>query len=55
MSAPQSSGKEHPLVCAECGAESEAGAVGWRAYLGDEDEAFTFCPRCAEREFGPDE
>lgn len=36
----------------ECGAESEAGAVGWRAYLADDGEAFTFCPRCADREFG---
>jgi hypothetical protein len=43
------------LVCAECGAESEAGAVGWRAYLDDDEAVVTFCPECAKREFGPDE
>jgi hypothetical protein len=45
---------ERPLICAECGAESEAGTVGWRAYLGDEDEVLTFCPECAAREFDQD-
>jgi hypothetical protein len=45
---------EHRLFCAECGCESEAGAVGWRAYLAHEDELFTFCPRCVEREFDRD-
>jgi hypothetical protein len=42
----------------ECGAESDALASGWRAYLAPdaEDEAegerLMFCPECAEREFG---
>jgi hypothetical protein len=44
-----------PLVCAECGAESEAEALGWRAYLDDDEAAVIFCPVCARREFGPDE
>jgi hypothetical protein len=26
------------LECAECGRQSEAGATGWRAYLGTEEE-----------------
>lgn len=46
------------LVCCECGMESSGHARGWRAYLVDldddgKDEIATFCPRCAEREFGP--
>ena len=48
------------LWCAECGAESDELATGWRAFLGaalDEDEQeaelLMFCPACAEREFGP--
>lgn len=40
------------LVCAECGATSTGTAEGWRAYLDDDDQAVTFCPDCAEREFG---
>lgn len=47
------------LVCAECGCESGACAIGWRAYLGEPDEdapeeneqVFVFCPGCAVREF----
>lgn len=42
------------LVCAECGDESEAGAVGWRAYLDDDGAARIFCPRCSPREFDGD-
>jgi hypothetical protein len=42
------------LVCAEYGARSEAGAVGWRAYLDDDEVAVAFCPNCAAREFGGD-
>jgi hypothetical protein len=42
---------EHPLICAECDGESEAGAVGWRAYLDCEDAVVCFCPECATREF----
>lgn len=43
-----------PLVCAECGTISEDDAKGWRAYLDVDDEAVTFCPECAEREFATD-
>jgi hypothetical protein len=42
--------------CAECGAKADDLARGWRAYLGEEDDGSlmvaTFCPECAEREFG---
>jgi hypothetical protein len=41
----------NPVVCAECGATSDARAEGWRAYLDDCTQAVTFCPECAEREF----
>ena len=44
--------EEYRLVCVGCCVESEAGAVGWRAYLDDDGAAGTFCPECAEREFG---
>jgi hypothetical protein len=43
----------------ECGAESDALASGWRAYLAadkeeePDGELLFFCPKCAEREFGP--
>jgi hypothetical protein len=45
------------LLCAECGAEGDELATGWRACLaGDEDEReaelLVFCSHCAEREFG---
>jgi hypothetical protein len=40
------------LVCAECGATSSGEAEGWRAYLDVGGEAATFCPECAESEFG---
>jgi hypothetical protein len=26
----------------------------WRAYLTDDDEVVSYCPECAEREFGSD-
>ncbi len=41
-----------PLICANCGAVSDELAEGWRAYLDDEGQAATFCPECAEQEFG---
>jgi hypothetical protein len=41
-----------PLVCAECGRVCSPGAAGWRGYLDDGGQAVTFCPECAEREFG---
>jgi hypothetical protein len=44
---------DHRLECAECGGHSLRSAAGWRAYL-DDDQAVTFCPECAEREFGHD-
>ena len=42
------------LVCAECGRRADANAQGWRAYFTDDEpkEIRTFCPDCAEREFG---
>jgi hypothetical protein len=42
------------LVCAECGAQADEDAEGWRAYLTSDEpeEVATFCPKCAEREFG---
>lgn len=47
------------LTCAECAAQSEGDAEGWRAYIaggleGEEDPdpaACFFCPECAEQEF----
>lgn len=45
----------YQLVCAECGTESNAGALGWRAYLDDDETAVIFCPDCARREFEPDD
>jgi hypothetical protein len=48
------------LRCEECGKLGEASMKGWRPLLGvdidDEDapeRAYSFCPDCAEREFGP--
>jgi hypothetical protein len=40
---------EGPLVCSECGRESEPDAAGWRAYLDDDDQAVAFCRERAER------
>jgi ribosomal protein L44E len=41
------------LECVECGAHSDGHASGWRAYLDDDAvEVWTYCPACAEREFG---
>jgi hypothetical protein len=39
------------LECVECGRHDD-GRRGWRAYLDVDDELQTFCPVCAEREFG---
>ena len=46
-------------MCAECGRRSDEQAEGWQAHLGKggehrELEAQTFCPECADREFGAD-
>lgn len=43
------------LTCANCGTVADKGAKGWRAYLDDDGQAVTFCPGCAEREFGDDD
>jgi hypothetical protein len=45
------------LVCIECEAVSDERARGWKAYVGggyddDEVEVGTYCPSCAEAEFG---
>jgi hypothetical protein len=46
------------LHCVGCGATSDQGFL-WRAFIegGGDDESATevvcYCPRCAEREFGP--
>ena len=48
---------DEPLTCAECGREPREGENAedeWRAYLADDEEMHTFCPECAEREFGED-
>jgi hypothetical protein len=47
--------RPHPLTCEECLEEARGRASGWRAYLTDEGELTTYCPECAEREFGEDE
>ena len=49
-----------PLLCIECGLESDATAWRWRSYRTDdptenEEPALAFfCPDCAAREFGVD-
>lgn len=44
-------GLDRPLVCVECGCESDVGAEGWRTYLTDDGEPATYCPACAREEF----
>jgi hypothetical protein len=39
------------LECAECGRQSEAGATGWRAYLGTEDHQAR-CTSAPRRSYG---
>ena len=39
------------LSCAECGHSPRAGET-WRVLFADIGEAVTYCPECAEREFG---
>jgi DNA-directed RNA polymerase subunit RPC12/RpoP len=45
------------VKCAECGAEADEQARGWRAMIGEEDDGelgvCVFCPECGAREFGP--
>jgi hypothetical protein len=49
-----------PLECQECRLLSDEEARGWRMYRADDpDDPFadpliaSYCPDCAEREFGP--
>jgi ribosomal protein L44E len=39
------------LTCAECRRSPQPGEV-WRVLFADIGEAVTYCPECAEREFG---
>ena len=39
------------LTCAECGRSPRAGEL-WRLLFADIGEVVTYCPECAEREFG---
>ena len=39
-------------VCVECGEESEDDVSGWRAFLIVDNELATYCPACAQEEFG---
>jgi hypothetical protein len=39
------------VSCVECGRQPRAGET-WRIYFADIGEAVTYCPECAEREFG---
>jgi hypothetical protein len=39
------------LTCAECGRSPRPGET-WRILFADVGEAATYCPECAEREFG---
>lgn len=41
-----------PLECVECRATASGAAPGWRSFLTIDDEVATYCPECAEREFG---
>ena len=46
-----------PLTCVECGREQADEERGWRSLLTvdtneEPEEAFHYCPDCAEREFG---
>jgi hypothetical protein len=41
--------------CIECGeCWLPADEERWCAYLTDDDEVVSYCPECAEREFGSD-
>jgi hypothetical protein len=39
------------LTCAECGRSPRCSET-WHIYFADIGEAVTYCPECAEREFG---
>jgi hypothetical protein len=40
------------VSCAECGRKPHHGEL-WRLLFAEIGEAVTYCPECAEREFGP--
>ena len=48
------------LACQECCRDSDDEARGWRTYVADDPDEVdaepvvaSYCPDCAEREFGP--
>lgn len=41
------------LECIECGARSDE-ALGWKAYLTNDDQVLTYCAACAWAEFERD-
>jgi hypothetical protein len=43
------------MRCEECGTVAETAAKGWEAHIAEDSPPFVviYCPRCAEREFGP--
>lgn len=44
---------DHRLECVECGRTTPPDdPAGWRTYLTVDGETGTYCPECAEREFG---
>ena len=43
------------LTCLECEDVARGQAWGWRVYLDVDGELATYCPDCAEREFGEDD
>jgi hypothetical protein len=51
LSVPQPETMALDLTCAECGRSPRAGET-WRILFADIREAATYCPQCAEREFG---
>ena len=51
MTNPQPETIASNLTCAECGRSPRRGEV-WSVYYADLGEAVTYCPECAEREFG---
>jgi hypothetical protein len=51
MSVPEQDAPALDLHCAEYGRSPRRGEV-WRLYFVDIGEAVTYCPECAEREFG---
>ena len=40
------------LCCVGCGRVDRDGEKGWRAYRTVDDQVATYCPECAEAEFG---